>query len=163
MGTGFSYCCEKCGEEFSVHLGAGMRFPTVYQDTMRDIIAGKYGPERRTILYNEPYAAVDIEQYVYKCSCGYWKVDKELSLYAPNNPEAIPKKQYGIKTVEEWGYVPYVTRFQLKEDYHLIKRYIHICSKCGKRMRKAQKRELEEIRCPKCDSLCRQRDYLFWD
>ena len=45
MGQGYCYTCKKCKHEYSVHLGIGMRFPTVYRDILADISDGEYGSE----------------------------------------------------------------------------------------------------------------------
>ena len=58
-------------------------------------------------------------------------VETDVTLYAPNDLASISKKHYGIKNVEEWGYVPYVTWDDLKQDHHVFKRYYHKCEKCG--------------------------------
>ena len=85
------------------------------------------------------------------------------TLYAPDNPEQILNQQFGEKTVREWGYVPYVMDYDLKEQYHVIKRIYHKCSHCGKRMHKATNAELETLPCPKCGEPNRATDFICWD
>ncbi len=164
MGQGYCYTCKKCKHEYSVHLGIGMRFPIVYRDILADISDGEYGSELQELYNNTPYAAIDGERVVYICDgCGSWKLGTDVSLYAPNDPDSIPQKQFGIKTVEEWGYVPYVMRWDLQKEYHLVKRKYHRCSKCGKRMRKASSEELKNLPCPECGSENQAEDALMWD
>ena len=101
---------------------------------------------------------------VYICDgCGTWEHGTDVSLYAPNDPDSIPQKQFGIKTVEEWGYVPYVMCWDLEKEYHLVKRQYHCCNKCGKRMHKASSAELKTLSCPKCGSDNQAEGALKWD
>ncbi len=165
MGKGYSYVCSKCGKNFDVFLGIGMMFPVIYRRTIEEIKSGKYGEEWKKIFNSQPYTATNAHKYLYKCkNCGYWEESKELSLYVPNDLESFPKTQFGIKTVEEWGYVPYVTEIELKYDYHLIKRYIHKCPKCGKTMNQAtEKNEFLTLSCPDCGALAKREGELMWD
>ena len=153
MGDGYSYTCKKCNHKYWVFTGAVMMFPTVYRDTLNAIAKGKYGSKLQELFNSTPYAAINAADTVYICGeCDSWEYAKDLTLYAPNNPDDIPQKQYGIKTVAEWGYVPYVTRRDLEKEYHVVKRCYHHCSKCGKRMHKASLTELVNLPCPKCGS-----------
>lgn len=165
MGWGYNYICRKCQHEYWVHLGVGMMYPKVYQETLADISEGKYGPELQEIYHNTPYAAVDAEHVVYICDgCGFWESGTDVTLYAPNEPERISQKRYGIKTVAEWGYVPYVTSRELKTEYHIVKRHYHRCGKCGKRMHKATSDELKNLPCPECGAANRAENSLvLWD
>ena len=117
---------------------------------MKDIGEGKYGEERQRLYRETPYAVVDAESELFICDeCGNWEVSKNLSLYAPNDPEHIRTKQYGIKTVDEWGHVPYVMKSDLEQEYHLLKDYAHLCSKCGTVMERADDVPFV-LPCPKC-------------
>ncbi|MDL2253430.1 zinc ribbon-containing protein [Ruminococcaceae bacterium OttesenSCG-928-I18] len=151
MGTGYEFECKKCKKEYCALPGVGMMYPSVYQEALKDIKNGKYGSELQQIMNSGEYIAVNAENAIYVCrSCKHWKSDLNLSLYSPNDVEAIRTKQYGIKTVEEWGYVPYVIEYMLKEEYRLIKVFVHKCEKCGKRMHKAKDVEIENLPCPDC-------------
>ena len=151
MGRGSKFRCKNCGYEYFVLVGLGGMFPQAYQDCITDIESGKYGEEWKTLLKSQKYVAVDAEVYLYVCrSCGNWKTDMSLSLYAPNDPDKIPDIQYGIKTVKEWGYVPYVTSVDLEENYSFMKSYVHKCDKCGKRMHKDFLDNSSHLPCPKC-------------
>ncbi len=164
MGQGYNYICKKCKYEYSVHFGKGMMYPTVYRSVLTDISEGKYGSGLKEIYDNTPYAAIDARQVVYICKrCSSWELGTDVTLYAPNKPDIILKKQYGIKTVAEWGYVPYVLSCDLKDEYHLLKRYYHHCCKCGRRMHKASFTELRNLSCPKCGSENQSEDFFMWD
>ena len=164
MGQGYSYTCKKCKHKYGVNPGVGMMYPTVYRDTLNDISKGVYGSELQELFNSTPYAAIDAGNTVYICSgCGSWELAKDLTLYAPNDPDSIPQKQYGIKTVAEWGYVPYVMRWDLEEEYHVVKRHYHRCSKCGKQMHKASSTELKNLPCPKCGSANQADGAIMWD
>ena len=164
MGQGYCYTCKKCKYEYTVHLGVGMMYPTVYRRLLEAISNGEYGSELQEVYNDTPYAAINGNRVIYLCNgCGYWEHGTDISLYEPNDPESIPKKQYGIKTVEEWGHVPYVTEYELKENYHQNKRYYHRCCNCGKRMHKTSSRELKNLPCPNCGCENQSSGDLFWD
>ena len=164
MGIGLNFKCQKCGKEYRVMRGVGMMFPLTYERTMEAIKEGRYGEQWKQIVTETSYAAVNAEKEVYLCSsCGSWRTERNLSLYRPNDPEQIRTKQYGIKTVEEWGDVPYVDRDDLKRDYKLIKAFPHKCGKCGKRMRKAKEAEIKKLPCPRCGTVNSSNGILLWD
>ena len=164
MGHGYTYKCDKCHYEYSVYLGIGMRHPVVYIRKLDEIDEGKHGAEWQELYRQTPYAAIDAANVIYICTdCNYWEKGTDITLYAPNDPESIPHKQYGEKTVSEWGYVPYVMDWELKEAYHVLKRYYHRCSRCGKRMHKATDAELRKLPCPKCGYTNEVAMPLMWD
>ena len=137
MGSGYDFKCKKCKTKYSAMPGIGMMYPKVYQEVVEDIKNGKYGPECQEIM--------------------------NLALYRPKNAEAIRTKQYGIKTVEEWGYVPYVMGYDLKAEYSLVEVFVHKCKKCRKRMHKATDEELQTLPCPKCGTENATSGLLMWD
>lgn len=164
MGQGYGYKCKKCHYEYSVYLGGGMKYPKEYRKKIEEISTGIYGTERKNLIDKTEYAAIDADRVVYVCSaCNNWELGTDVTLYAPNEPEKILKIQYGIKTVEEWGYVPYVTRWELKENYHILKRYYHKCKNCGKRMHKASEKEEINLPCPKCGEPNTAESIIMWD
>jgi len=164
MGSGYDFKCKKCKTKYSAMPGIGMMYPKVYQEAVEDIKNGKYGPEWQEIMNSEEFIAVNAEREIYICSeCKYWETDLNLALYRPKDAEAIRTKQYGIKTVEEWGYVPYVMEYHLKTEYSLVKVYVHKCKKCGKRMHKATDEELKNLPCPKCGTENATNGMLMWD
>ena len=164
MGQGYGFKCKNCRHEYSIRLGIGMMYPEVCRNLLQNLEQGKYGKEWQQLSKNTPYAAVDVKSVIYICNdCSRWEMGKDITLYAPNDPAAISHKQYGIKTVEEWGYVPYVTGIELKRDYHILKRYYHKCGNCGKRMHKASKDEMVHLPCPKCDEINEPNSFIMWD
>ena len=164
MGRGYTFKCKKCQNEYSVSCGIGGAFPHVYRSCLSDIIAGKYGEEWKELALSEKYIAVDASRYLYICnSCGNWELTYSLSLYKPKDPKSIPDKQFGIKTVREWGYVPYVTPSDLEDDYIFLKSYVHKCCKCGKRMHKANTDHLASLACPKCGTENEVNGTIRWD
>ena len=164
MGKGYRFKCKKCQNEYCASWGIGGAFPLVYRSCLSDIIAGKYGLEWKKLALSEEYIAVDASSYLYSCNfCGNWKIAYSLSLYKPKNPKSIPDKQYGIKTVREWGYVPYVTPLDFEDDYIFLKSYVHKCDKCGKRMHKTDIKHLTSLACPKCGTDNEIDGILMWD
>ena len=166
MGSGYLYVCKNCKKRYSVQLGVGKLFPQIYEETTRLIDRGHYGPEWQKIYRHTPYVAVDAALELYLCdNCRNWKSDKNLSLYEPNDIAQIKTRRYGIKTVEEWGHIPYVLDFELEQDYHLIKEYPHTCDKCGNPMRKIDKDHIPDIlSCPKCGSDNERKPVMMmWD
>lgn len=164
MGYGYAFTCTKCHHEYSVFLGDGMMYPKVFRSKLDEIASGAYGEERKKLLEQTEYAAVDAANVVYICtSCNRWEAGTDVTLYAPNDSASISKKQHGIKTVEEWGYVPYVSWYDLKQDYHVLKRYYHKCENCGRRMHKASKFEEQNLACPECGEINETTGTIFWD
>ena len=154
MGKGYSFKCKNCGQEYGVGFGAGYFYSATYRKKIDEIRSGKLSEQRKELLEKTPYAAISAENVLYVCGdCGNWKLDTDYTLYAPNDPESIAKERFGEKTVEELGYVPYVTSWDLRESYHAIKRYYCSCDKCGKRMHKVPENRLKSLRCPKCGTL----------
>lgn len=164
MGSGYDFKCKKCKTKYSAMPGIGMMYLKVYQKAVEDIKNGRYGPEWQEIMNSEEFVAVNAERDVYICSeYKHWETDLNLALYRPKNVEAIRTKQYGIKTVEEWDYVPYVMDYDFKTEYSLVKVYVHKCKKCGKRMHKATDEELKNLSCPKCGTENATSGLLTWD
>ena len=164
MGSGFSYECKKCKKEYSVRLGIGMLFPRVYQKILSDIKTGFYGDELKNLVNSQQYVAVNASKRVYICRhCGNWNLEYAMDLYTPVNIEEISKQKYGAKTVDEWGYIPYVIPYSLKEDYKLLKRFIHKCPVCDKRTHMASEKELKELSCPHCKAKNSKAEYIDWD
>lgn len=152
MGKGYAFKCKTCGHEYNVNIGIGFMYPQIFRETLEKIAAGEYGAEWKEAYDKNLYVAIDAATVLFKCNkCGNWEKGKDISLYAPNHPELIPTKQYGEKTVEEWGYVPYVTYSDLVNEYHLIKPYQHKCKRCGEDMQPSN--EVPEcLPCPNCGS-----------
>lgn len=156
MGKGYVFECSCCGKIFSVFPGAGVSFPTIYASIFESIKRGEYGEEMKKIVSNEPFTAVDAENYLFKCSaCGHWEVAPGMSLYAPNNIKTYIQKRYGQNTIGELKFGQYVTFDELQKSFHVIKRFLRPCPVCGKRLRKADKEEdFVFLPCPACGMIC---------
>ena len=164
MGIGNYFECKNCHHEYRTKLGSGMLYPKVYQRLLGAIMDGDYGETLQEVAKQHQYTAVNAEYVLYICSdCRHWEISQDTTLYAPNNLEEIRTSQFGIKTVEEWGYVPYAYDWMLKESYHVIKRCYHSCPKCGRRMHKASAKEELNLPCPKCGTDNIAIDEYFWD
>lgn len=169
MGQGFIYKCSKCELETMVTLGVGMLFPDVYQDVLEDAKAGKYGSEWKELANKSEFVAVDATQKFYLCPrCGNWKVDYDLSLYEPFDEDHIRSKQYGIKTVAEWGDVPYASPQDLSNDYSEIAHYVHKCDKCDSAMLEVKEKQFDhlqeiKLKCPQCGELNEINNMILWD
>ncbi len=164
MGSGYGFKCKKCGCDYNIHCGIGMMFPTVYKSCIDDVKKGVYGDEWKSIASCEKYFAVDASLNLYICNkCNNWNTQYSMSIYKPKSDNDIINKRYGEKTVKELGYVPYVTPFDLKDDYTFIKSYIHKCDKCGHRMHKVDIDHLSSLPCPKCGSENNELDMIRWD
>ena len=99
---------------------------------------------------NTKFIAIDAGTNVFSCGkCGFWKAETGLSLYVPRDPEAL-KEKYSLDSVEELSEREFVMPWDLAEEYKVLKRYIHKCSKCGSRMRRLSEKEMCELPCPKC-------------
>jgi len=166
MGSGVVLSCA-CGTVYEVSLGIGMMFPSVYRETLEAAEKGQYGIEWQQLVSKTKYIAIDAERYLFYCEkCGFWEVQYGLSLYKPKSVERLVKKQYGIKTVEEWGYIPYATISDFEIDYVLLKEYKHNCPMCKHPMKKISSlSELNhiKIRCKDCGNLLQIKDYIMWD
>ena len=153
MGSGYYYHCEKCGAYYDVSVGVGMAFPEVYRQAVKGVLEGAYGREWQEAARGIEHFAVDAELRLYRCDdCGGWEVDYGMSLYAPKDVAKLMKKQFGEKTVAEWGHVPYVMEDDLRKDYDLIKERVHSCEKCGKPMSvvDVESEDAPALKCPEC-------------
>lgn len=166
MGSGYIFTCQNCGEKNQVLLGCGYLFSLEYEKTIKEIARGEYGEEMAQIVNNEPFTAVDAENYLYFCRhCGHWETAPGLSLYCPDDLQRYLEKPFGDKTVKEWGHIPYVMNGELEKKFHVRKRYYHKCSECGNRMKKATGKKLPSLRCPTCNGQCAvdTADFILWD
>lgn len=140
--------CNKCDCEFEVYIGISSLFPMVYQQTIDDIEEGKYGEKIKVVFDSIHNAAVDAGSYLYKCDgCGYWEEAPGLSIYAPDDPK---------NKVDS-----YVADPAHDENYHIYRRYIHVCPKCRKRMRRiSELEELNQLKCINCGGICKIKTIL---
>ena len=168
MGTSIPYTCGACGAVRDPFVGIGMAFPTVYRETMDEIRQGKHGEEWRSLVESGELIAVDAEDKLFVCSaCGAWEAAPDLSLYEPVDVEKLLTKQYGIKTVAEWGEVPFVTSWELEEDFKLLRRREHRCPDCGGEMQPfvGEIEDAPKVKCPKCGGEMTAGDgpMILWD
>lgn len=165
MGKGYDFHCKKCGKNYAVFLGVGFCFATASRNEIEAIANGEFGPELKEAYEQTPYAVIDPDNVVFICrKCGCWIVDTDHTLYAPKDPDAIAKRQFGEKTAEEWGCVPYVIGKTLREDYRVLKRHYHKCDRCGSRMHKATDKEVRSLPCPECGEINEENGYgILWD
>lgn len=164
MGIGYGFKCTKCHRKYKVFLGTGMMYPDEYRSVLAKVAKGWYGLQLRRLYKSSDYAALDASRVIYICErCRKWKKGIDLTLYAPNNPKEIAHTKYGENTVEELGYVPYITDSQLKNDYHILKRYNPKCKRCRQRMRKITWNEAETLPCPRCRKYNIAECTIYWD
>ena len=148
MGGGTCFSCNQCGHKDTVCFGIGFLFPQLYQDVVEKIRKGKYGREWKQVFESEPGAAVDVEMQLYVCpECGTYKQDLNLSLYKPA-PDADYIQEWILSGRKYDMDMKYVTPYILTKDYRQLKRYVHKCHACGKRMH--QYRVGDRLACPKC-------------
>ena len=146
------YRCEKCGYSESVSIGTGWNGPFV-KDVIEDILKGKFGEKWKELFQNTPGAEVDERMELYVCpACKSYKNEINLSIYRPKKPEEIPAEA-------KMPYLQIISRHKhtnrllsLRRARHYLEfwqqPYVHVCTKCGRRMHLYKDGEL--MRCPKC-------------
>ena len=171
MGTMRNYRCKSCGYNKQLHLGSGMMYPRVSDSAKEAIAAGEHGDELKEAFDSIELPAVRPEEMIYVCpSCGCWDVYMDASVYEPTDTEAMKKREFGIKTVEEWGGVPYMTDYDIEVgDFRLVARYVPACPSCGEGMHPLPGASEDEpdakgLKCPKCGSTdATIRESGWWD
>ncbi len=124
MGQAYDYTCKKCHYHYPVFIGIGFSYYEFYRNKLAEISEGSYGIEWKNLLDQTPFAAIDASSVVYICSsCNRWEIGTNITLYAPNNPERIADSFNWIKAVECGEYIPYVPKWNLINNYHVLKRY----------------------------------------
>ena len=166
MGEAYRFKFSRCGKDYSASWGIGFAFPNVYADTVKKIVAGEYGSEWKHIFESEKYVAVNADTYVYVCKrCGGWKADKDLSLYVPRDLNEL-KEKFKLDSIEELSEREWVMEWDLKEEYRLLRRRIHLCGKCKCAMHKSSDDERAKLVCPDCGGNPEEPGYcnmLNWD
>ena len=85
MGKGLELICNDCGNHHGVFLGYGMMFPSVYEQTVQDILAGCYGKEWQELAAQTEHFAIDARNHLFRCEhCGFGECVPSASIYAPN-------------------------------------------------------------------------------
>ena len=157
MGTMMMYKCNNCGFSKKLHLGSGMMLPHVSDELKSSIASGEYGPELKGAYEECKLPVVCPESKVYECpKCGCWDVYQDVSVYEPTDVAAARKKRFGIKTVAEWGKIPYVFEHELESDeYRLVREFTPSCPKCGEGMHAHRSRAVKnggaaKLKCLHC-------------
>ncbi len=176
------YKCKNCGELYTFWDGVGFLYPSVFSEVRTAAVQGEYGKEIQALITEKPDIVVDASNKIYFCTeCGYWNVEKSLDCYLPKG--VIYKVEHSIpwsvissadgSSKENHGHISVIPPWVLKKGYEIIKMYPHICSQCGKKMRRyvnppVDKMEKEEnilkLKCKKCggDITC-TKDEIFID
>ena len=166
MGVGYSFTCSKCGKQYDASWGSGYMFPVEYEEIMKAIRAGEYGTEWQKLEAENDYVVVDAEKHIYLCKkCHNWQSEPAMSLYVPRDLEAI-KKKHRLESSEELKERSFVIPWEIKKEYRIFKRYVHVCKKCRGLMHKATKEELESLPCPECGSAPKEpgsNGMIYWD
>ncbi|MCR5596458.1 MAG: hypothetical protein K6G12_11460 [Lachnospiraceae bacterium] len=151
MGSGLQYRCSKCKKEYYVSWGTGFLFPQAYRKTIHDIKTGKYGAEWKDMICENKNSAINAEDYVYVCGkCGAWKTEPDLSIYVPKDTSKPANELSGKGSKDNSGRRDYVTEWDLRESYRILKRRVHKCDNCGGVVHRALESELKALKCPYC-------------
>ncbi len=162
MGQGYHFICKQCHEKYSADVGCGIAQPMACEKAFSKIASGAYGAERKRLVEELSGIAVSGNLELYVCSsCNRWESTLDLTLYEPNEPDYVPEFTIGGET--RWCGAPCVSDWELCQDYHVIKRYYHICTQCGRRMHKASEQETLNLTCPKCGTLNWIDSIIMWD
>ena len=177
MGREITLQCRECGYEASGNLGVGFLFPVVYQETMKDARAGKYGETIRQFLLDHPDGTLNTENVFLQCTgCGNLAFGKDLSMYIRKSD--VPRREHGRWSVA----VPsegadYVSPAELeRENTYEFAAWGNTCSKCGKPMKPISEEHLLRkkagcekvgdqtvVCCPKCKEPLYIAGMLMWD
>ena len=171
MGDMRTYRCRTCGYNKQLNLGIGMMYPIVSDSTKEAIAAGEYGEELKEAFDSVELPAVCPKRMIYVCAnCGCWDVYLDASVYEPTDIEAMKKRRFGVKTVEEWGGIPYVIGRDIASGaFRLVAKYAPVCPSCGGSMRTLPEdfggeSDASSLKCPKCGSADAIFDELgYWD
>ena len=120
MGIGFTYYCKNCGKDYYVAPGVGMGYPSLCDETLAAVKAGKYGEKLKAAAESEKHVGCAAERKIYVCEdCGCWD-------------ELIDASVYGWANKKKDREIPYVAPWcDEKKDYRLIEQYVPTCGKCG--------------------------------
>lgn len=166
----------KCGcQEVRVLDGVGMAFPMVYQETVADIKAGKYGDTMKYIMKNMNFVTVDTTNKIYHCKkCGHLETMQVLNLYLPKDTEKIKKKVINRwtaaepnskMTIGELGEFPYwLPNGEDSNDFIMFYKFKHDCPICGTKMSRVKVRRITDEKCPKCGQNYQVQNLdILWD
>lgn len=144
MGQGYMLECEN-GHRLDYHLGIGMLYPVVYEETINDINAGKYGEDLKDYFQQHPGAAINASRSLYVCTkCHHPHEALNLDLYC---------RKGDAKSEECWCY------WCDDKGYDFIRSYDHRCPDCGTSMilleddtEKIEENDSIQTLCPECNA-----------
>lgn len=136
MGLGIKFHCQTCNMRFQVMLGIGYLPFILNEEITKEIQNGDYGEEWKNLLASDKSHFIEAETAVYRCSCGSWKNEDDIILYRIN-PETNRR--------------------------NIVKKYIHHCTRCGKKMKKMREEEILSLPCPICHTDVSVENTICWD
>ncbi len=151
MGSGKVFKCKACGEEFSAMTGVGMIFPSIYEETVKDIRSGEYGEDWKKFFEEHPDGVVNCEKELLICEeCGVPKCEMNLSLYLPKEgAKDLPKHPFGDDF----------------KKFNLYAKYQHKCDKCGGACNVVKSARIKRVTCPECGGVMEEDlgGAILWD
>ncbi len=169
MGVGYTWECKKCGYIFGADIGVGFLYPIIYNETMEKAKRGELGSELKEILEVYPEAAIDPEDYIFRCEdCGEYECEPILTAYIPKEGVKLPapdKDRIWSVSFPFKGYA-YVSSVDMMENYDIFEEYNHQCKKCGGKMKALTEKECLEgdgMICPHCKMRMEMINFWYWD
>lgn len=151
MGMGYEGKCSECGKTHEFILGVGMFYPSSCEELTEAVCKGEYGEKHKQALLKHPDALVDAEVRLYQCECGYWNSYDRLDICETEETNEIwnvvtDPKEYKYRMIKRKEH----SGWRWGEPY-IIKKYDHICPKCGKKMKDITKNwHKKDLICTKC-------------
>ncbi len=175
MGHGYILRCKECHFEMTLNMGVGFLFPQVYQETMETAKSGEYGEVVQEFLISLPDGALNCENVLLQCpECGNLEMGPDLSMYIPGK-DTKPREKGNWSVAFPFEGASYVAPWDLN-DYELVRRFEHKCSRCGAVMKCINQKDMEkkpgavlagekesEFLCPKCGKPLWHDGILMWD
>ena len=148
MGWGHEYRCPKCGKNGEIYCDSGMEYEQECKETYQAAQCGRMGSDWEICVKQNPLGAFDCKMEVYKCACcGFWKNDSRKNYYIRKNSKRALK---------------YVSETNM-EELECIKKFFHICPKCGGTMLYIDLKE-EGLNCTECGTVLELLLHQFiWD
>lgn len=166
MGQGRTVKCGNCGYEFTAMYGVGFLYPYEYKETIERGRKGELGRKVREFLEEHPDGALDISLTAMQCgSCGKLDNKMKLNMYLRREDAVEDEENPGRWSVPVPAEnVEYVIPWELGKKHRLHKRYQHVCSRCGGKMKYLKEGScLQALPCPKCHSVMNEVSFLHWD
>ena len=164
MGKTLEYLCSSCGFCKDLIIGVGYAFPVEYDRIRKRAYNGEFGEEIRDFLKANPYRVIDAYPDVFVCeNCRDISIQTNLGMYVPvdENEETVKKiDKSSIKARNP----EMIMQCDLDGKYKKYKDYLHICDKCGGKLRRIPPREYNNLNCPKCGHpLGVGKEIMLWD